>query len=323
VRSVLITGITGQDGGYLAEQLVAEGTQVHGLVRPGEGLPPHLTALGPALVPHEVSLEDDGALRRLLEQAEPEAVYNLVGVSSVARSWAEPALTAQVNGVFLGRLLQLIWEHREGRGRDVRLVQASSAEVFAGADRSPQDESTPVRPRSPYGASKAFAHHLVQLFRARGLHASNAILYNHESPRRPTTFVTRKITSTVAAIAQGRSDQLVLGNLDARRDWGWAPEYVDALVRMAANDEADDYVIATGESHAVGDFVATAFARAGVQEWRRYVTVDPALVRPDDAVELRGDAARARSQLGWEAQTTMREVVARMVDADLERGSKP
>lgn len=317
MRAALVTGITGQDGGYLAEQLVAEGLRVHGTVRRAEPVPEHLAALGNAVVLHELDLVDDAALREVLRAAAPSEVYNLVGVSSVAMSWQEPVLTAEVNGVFVARLLQLLWEHRERTGDDVHVVQASSAEVFAGAQSAPQDESTPVSPRSPYGASKAFAHTLVQVFRARGLHASNGVLYNHESPRRPATFVTRKITSTAAAIAQGRASELVLGNLDARRDWGWAPEYVDALVRAARHDEPGDYVVATGRSHTVEEFVAAAFDRAGVQDWRSYVRVDQEFVRPVDAVELVGRADRARDVLGWAPTVGFTDLVGRMVEADL------
>ncbi len=317
-RSALVTGITGQDGGYLAEQLVAEGTAVHGLVRPGEAPPEHLTGV----VLHEASLTDEDALRRVLRESAPDEVYNLAGLSSVALSWEQPALTAEVNGTFVARLLQLLWEEQERRGSSIAVVQASSAEVFAGATSSPQDERTPPSPRSPYGASKAFAHHLVQVFRARGLHASNAVLYNHESPRRPTAFVTRKITSTAAAIAEGRADELVLGNLDARRDWGWAPEYVRAMVLTARHASPDDYVVATGVSHSVRDFVAAAFARAGVQDWEPLVRSDPAFVRPVDAVELVGDPSKARQQLGWAPRVTFEELVGRMVEADLTGGQE-
>ncbi|MCW2678934.1 MAG: GDP-mannose 4,6 dehydratase [Frankiales bacterium] len=318
MTSALITGITGQDGGYLAEHLLADGTTVHGLVRPGEQVPEPLAALDVAL--HVVDLADDDALRGALRDSGAHEVYNLAGISSVALSWQEPALTAEVNGTLVARLLQLVWEEQERTGSALRFVQASSAEIFAGTTTSPQDESTPLSPRSPYGASKAFAHHLVQVFRERGLHASNAILYNHESPRRPTAFVTRKITSTVAAISEGRADALVLGNLDARRDWGWAPEYVDALVRMARAAAPDDFVVATGQSHTVEDFVAAAFARVGIEDWQRYVSTDPAFVRPVDAVELVGDATRARQVLGWAPQVQFTEVVGRMVDADLAAG---
>jgi GDPmannose 4,6-dehydratase len=317
VRSALITGITGQDGGYLAEQLLAEGTSVHGVVRPGEDVPEHLEGVQA----HEVELSDEQGLREVLRVCAPDELYNLVGVSSVGLSWERPALTADVNGTFVARLLQLAWQEQESRGRQLTFVQASSAEIFAGATRSPQDETTPVSPRSPYGASKAFAHHLVQVFRGRGLHASNAVLYNHESPRRPPAFVTRKITQTAAAIAAGRADELVLGNLEAKRDWGWAPDYVDALVRTARQSVPDDYVIATGQGRTVREFVAAAFARAGVTEWEPLVRSDPAFVRPVDAVELVGDASKARATLGWAPRVPFEELVGRMVDADL--GAEP
>jgi len=201
----------------------------------------------------------------------------------------------------------------------VRLVQASSAEIFGEPAVSPQDESTPIRPVNPYGAAKAYAHLMVDVYRRRDLHAVSAILYNHESPRRPTQFVTRKITSTVAAIAKGRSDGLALGNLDARRDWGWAPDYVDAMVRAARADEPRDYVVATGVGHSVRDFVAAAFRRAGIDDWSDLVTVDPEFVRPADPTDLTGDATRARELLGWSPTVGFEELVGRMVDADLAR----
>jgi GDPmannose 4,6-dehydratase len=320
VRTALITGITGQDGGYLTEQLVGIGAAVHGLVRPGEEVPSSLVGLGDAVVLHAVDLFDDTAVGRLLRDSAANEVYNLAGVSSVALSWDQPVLTAEVNATFVARLLQLVWQEQERRSEQIAFVQASSAEIFAAAAAAPQDESTSMSPRSPYGASKAFAHHLVQVFRARGMHASNAILYNHESPRRPTSFVTRKITSTVAAIAQGRAAGLELGNLDARRDWGWAPEYVDAMVRLARHVEGVDVVIATGVSHTVADFVAAAFARVGISDWQDLVTTNPAFVRPVDAVELVGNPARVGELLGWEPRVGFEELVGRMVDADLVLG---
>ena len=317
MRTALITGVSGQDGGYLAEQLVTAGVHVHGVVRSAEVVPAHLLALGSGAVLHEVDLGDHAGLVSLLAQVQPDEVYNLAGISSVGWSWDEPVLTSEVNGVFVARLLQLLWEQQQRTGRQVSFVQASSAEIFAGATASPQDEQTLVAPRSPYGATKAFAHGMVQVFRARGMHASNAILYNHESPRRPTSFVTRKITSTVAAIAEGRATGLVLGNLDARRDWGWAPEYVDAMIRLAGHAEGADVVVATGVSHTVADFVAAAFARVGISEWEPLVSTDPAFVRPVDALELVGNPARARELLGWEPKVGFEELVGRMVDADL------
>jgi GDPmannose 4,6-dehydratase len=320
VRSALVTGITGQDGGYLAEQLVARGTTVHGTIRPGEAVPAPLQQLGDAVVLHELEVHDDERLLDVLDAADADAVVNLLGISSVGASWSEPILTSEVNGLFVARLLQQLWERQERTDREVAFVQASSAEIFAGATCAPQDEDTLISPRSPYGASKAFAHGLVQVFRARGMRANNAILYNHESPRRPRSFVTRKITSTVAAIAEGSAARLVLGNLNASRDWGWAPEYVDAMVRMAEQKACGDYVVATGISHTVEEFVAAAFARVGISDWSQFVDTDPAFVRPADAVELRGNAARARAQLGWTPTVSFVELVGRMVEADLKSG---
>jgi GDPmannose 4,6-dehydratase len=317
VTTALVTGITGQDGGYLAELLVGDGTVVHGTRLPGEPVPEHLTAFGDLVQVHPLDLRDDEAMQRLLEQVLPDEIYNLAGISSVAQSWQVPALTSEVNGVAVARLLELVRGQQES-GRQVRLLQASSAEVFAGASTAPQDERTPIVPRSPYGAAKAFAHHLVQVLRAEGLHASNVVLFNHESPRRPLTFVTRKITSTAAAIARGEADELVLGNLDARRDWGWAPDYVDGMVRALRHPEPGDYVLATGIAHSVADFVAAAFARVGIDDWQPLVRTDPAFVRPSDPVELVGNAGRARQVLDWAPTVPFEELVGRMVDADMK-----
>ena len=316
----LVTGITGQDGGYLAEQLLAGGGSVHGLVHEGDPGVTDLLARCPSVVLHIGDLLDEASLAAVVAAAGPDEVYNLAGISSVAFSWEQPVLTADVSALGAGRLLEQVWQHQERTGRPVRFVQASSAEIFGAAEVVPQDESTPLRPTSPYGAAKAFAHHLVGVYRGRGLHAVSAILYNHESPRRPATFVTRKITQGAALIAQGRASELVLGNLDARRDWGWAPDYVDALVRAARHEDASDYVVATGQAHSVRDFAVAAFARAGIADWERHVRVDPALVRPVDAAVQVGDASRARTRLGWEPTVDFAELVGRMVDADLTTG---
>ena len=308
----LVTGPTGQDGGYLVERLLAEGTEVHGLVRSEDATDP----VPDGVVVHEGDLADHDGLARLVERLAPDEVYNLGGVSSVARSWAEPLHTTRVSGTAALVLLEAARTVQERTGREVRLLQAGSAEIFGEPATSPQDETTPVRPVSPYGAAKAFAHHAVGIARARGQYATSLVLYNHESPRRPPDFVTRKITRTVAAIAAGRADRLVLGNLDARRDWGWAPDTVDAMVRAMRHTVPDDYVVATGESHTVRDFVAAAFTRAGVEGWEGLVEVDPALLRPADPSLLVGDATRAREVLGWTPTVTFAEVVARMVDAE-------
>jgi GDPmannose 4,6-dehydratase len=308
-----VTGASGQDGSYLIERLLADGVEVHALAHPDDPAPE-----APGVEKHAGDLLDLENTRRLLVDLAPDEVYNLAGLSSVARSWDEPDLTGRVNGLAAVALMESARLAQEKSGRPVRFVQASSAEIFGEADRSPQDESTPIRPVNPYGAAKAYAHLAVDVYRRRDLHAVSAILYNHESPRRPAQFVTRKITTSVAAIARGRATTLALGNLDARRDWGWAPDYVDALVRAARSDEARDYVVATGVAHSVRDFVAAAFARAGIDDWEPHVVVDAAFVRPADATELVGDSARARAHLGWTPTVSFDELVGRMVDRDLE-----
>ena len=316
VPTVFITGITGQDGGYLAEQLLAQGSSVHGLVRAAAEVAPTIAAY-PGVSLHVADLTDTAAVAGLLAEIAPDEIYNLAGISSVARSWQEPVATGLVSGLAAAGVLQSAFELSERTGRRVAVLQASSAEIFGNPGVWPQDESTPIAPVTPYGAAKAYAHHMARVYRARGLHAANVILYNHESPRRPPAFVTRKITQGAAMIARGEQDELALGNLDARRDWGWAPDYVDAMVRAARHDVADDYVIATGRSHSVAEFVAAAFRAAGIDDWERHVRVDPAFVRPVDAVELTGDASRARVRLGWAPTVGFDEVVARMVRADL------
>lgn len=311
----LVTGATGQDGSYLIEQLLAEGSEVHALVRVGESS----TASLPVEVQrHTGDLTDPDSLRAVVDAVQPTELFNLGGLSSVALSWDQPALTAQVTGLAVGHLLKASHDLQERSGRPVRFVQASSAEIFGRTSRVPQDETTPIRPLTPYGAAKAYAHHLVGVYRARGLHASSCILYNHESPRRPETFVTRKITAGVARIARGQQRELAMGNLDARRDWGWAPDYVAAMVLAARADRGRDYVIATGESHSVRDFVAAAFHAAGITDWGELVTLDPRFARPSDAPELVGDPARARELLGWRPTVTFDEVVGRMVAHDIE-----
>jgi GDPmannose 4,6-dehydratase len=307
-----ITGVSGQDGSYLAERLLAEGVEVHALAHPEEPLP---SCPGVELHPGDISAVDE--IRALLLEVAPDEIYNLAAVSSVALSWAEPDLTARVNGMAAAALMESAFQLQEKSGHRVRFVQASSAEIFGEPRTSPQDEGTPIRPVNPYGAAKAYAHLMVGVYRERDLHAVSAILYNHESPRRPPQFVTRKITSTVAAIAQGRADRLVLGNLDARRDWGWAPDYVDAMLRAARVDEPRDYVIATGIGHTVRDFVEAAFRRAGIDDWTALVGIDPEFVRPADPTDLTGDARLARAVLGWSPTVDFDELVGRMVDADL------
>ncbi len=312
-RRAFVTGIGGQDGSYLAEQLLADGYEVHGLAH---------TRTRPEFVPQAVRLHvgdltDHEATARLLQQVRPHEVYNLAAISSVARSWKEPDLVRAVNGDAAITLLDATLALHE-EGHPVAFVQASSAEVFGSPAQSPQTEATPIAPTNPYGEAKAAAHLAVAEARARGLHAVAAVLYNHESPRRPNTFVTRKITQTVASIARGEADELVLGTTGVRRDWGWAPDHVDALVRAARHRVAQDYVVATGVGHSVHDLAAAAFAHVGIIDWERFLRIDAAYVRPNDATELLGDASRARSELGWAPTRTFEQMVAAMVDADLE-----
>ncbi|MCC2308731.1 GDP-mannose 4,6-dehydratase [Cellulomonas chengniuliangii] len=312
----LVTGITGQDGTFLRQRLLREGVEVHGMVRPGDGLARDLSSAHPEVVLHEVDLSDGPALRGLICEVDPDEVYHLAGVSSVGFSWQEPVLTGLLSGLAAAEIFAAAWQLQEQRGRAVRVVQASSAEIFGQPRVSPQDEQTEIRPVSPYGAAKAYAHHMAHVYRGRGLHVAACILFNHESPLRPPSFVTRKITQAAARIARDGRGELVLGNLDARRDWGWAPDYVDAIVRAARHVVADDFVVATGRTHSVEDFVAAAFSRAGIDDWSAHVSTDPAFVRPVDATEQVGDAAKAHRELGWSPTVDFRTMVARMVDHD-------
>ncbi len=309
-----ITGATGQDGTYLTEHLHALGFEVHGLVRAGDPDP----ANPDLLTVHHGDLTDRPGITALLDEIRPTQIYNLAGLSSVAFCWAEPVLAAEVNGAGAVFLMEAAWRLQERTGEHVAFVQAASAEIFGEADVFPQTEQTPIRPVNPYGASKAFAHLSAGVYRARGLHASSMILYNHESPLRPPSFVTRKITQGAAAIAKGEATELRLGNLDARRDWGWAPDYVAAMALAAAHAEPDDYVIGTGMAHSVRDFVVAAFTAAGVTDWERYVVQDPAFYRPVDPTELLADASKARRELGWSPTLDFDQLVARMVAVDLD-----
>ena len=307
----LITGVTGQDGSYLAELLEGRGVEVHGVVRdPGEGVIPGVVA-------HRVDLSDGSGIRQVILDVRPDVIYNLAAVSSVFMSWKQPTLTARINGVAVAEMLAAAHELHVS-GQEVRFVQASSAEIFGAPLETPQSENTAIRPTSPYGAAKAYAHGLVGAYRAAGLFASSVVLYNHESPRRPEQFVTRKITAAAARISLGQQERLELGNISARRDWGWAPDYVDGLYRAATAETPDDFVIATGVAHSVEEFVAAAFARAGVDDWRSRLDVSPELMRSGDAAQQMGDSSRARRVLGWSPTKSFEEIVAAMVDADLE-----
>lgn len=312
----LVTGITGQDGSYLSERLQVLGWDVHALVRTDDLKDPHPSLL--SVSSHVGDLADFVFLERLVNETEPDVIFNLGGISSVAYSWHQPVATGQISGLAVVALLEAAWRFQERAGREVRLVQASSSEIFGDASEVPQSEQTPISAISPYGLAKAYAHQAVAIYRAKGMHASAGILYNHESPRRPSTFVTRKITMAAAAIASGSTDKLLLGNLDLKRDWGWAPDYVDALLRMSDSAVAADYVIATGESHSVREFVAAAFSAVGIDDWERFVRIDQRFVRPADAHDMRGNASKIRSALGWSPTVSFEGVVSRMVRHDVE-----
>ncbi len=321
MRAALVTGVTGQDGGYLAEQLAAAGYAVHGVVHgdPADALElPHLAALGDRLTLHRADLRDLAAVAGVVDAVEPGVFVNLGGLSSVAASWEDPVGTFDTNARPVIGVLEHLRTRAERGAPATRFVQASSGEVFAGSgDAGPVTETSPVSPVNPYGAAKAVSHQVVGIYRSRGLHCSSLILFNHESPRRPHRFVTRRITAGVAAIATGRAQGLTLGNLAVHRDWGWAPDYARAMLLAAEADEPGDYVVATGAPHSLSDLVGTAFARVGIEDWERYVSSDTALLRPADTAVLVGDATRLRERLGWAPTVDFRGMVEAMVDADL------
>ena len=315
-KQALITGITGQDGSYLAELLLDKGYEVYGVVRRSstenfERIG-HLTDRVRLV---QADLLDQSSLVEALEEAQPEEVYNLGAQSFVPTSWRQPVLTAEFTAVGVTRLLEAIRRVNP----DIRLYQASSSEMFGKVREVPQSETTPFYPRSPYGVAKAYGHFITVNYReSYGLFAVSGILFNHESPRRGLEFVTRKISDGVARIKLGLADELRLGNLDAKRDWGFAGDYVEAMWLMLQAETPEDYVIATGEEHSVEEFADLAFAHAGLDR-NQHVKTDPAFLRPAEVDHLVGDASKAREQLGWEPRVSFRELVEMMVDADLER----
>jgi len=315
-RRALITGITGQDGSYLAELLLEKGYEVFGMVRrsstPGTWRIAHLLdrlTLKPA------DLLDQLSLLRLIDEVQPQEVYNLAAMSFVPASWDQPVLTGEFNSQGVTRMLDAI-RHVDP---SIRFYQASSSEMFGKVREVPQTELTPFYPRSPYGVSKVFAHYITVNYReSYGLFAVSGMLFNHESPRRGLEFVTRKVSDGAARIKLGLADTLSIGNLEAHRDWGFAGDYVLAMWMMLQQDRADDYVIATGVSHSVRELVEVAFTCAGL-DWQKHVRVDPALLRPAEVEHLLGDASKARAQLGWTPGVNFRQLVEMMVDADVVR----
>jgi len=324
-KRALITGITGQDGSYLAELLLVKGYEVHGIIRRSSSFntaridhlyrDPHEE--GARLFLHYGDLSDGTALRKVLERVQPDEVYNLGAQSHVKVSFEQPEYTADIVATGTLRLLEAVRDFVGRTGKPVRLYQAGSSEMF-GASPPPQNESTPFYPRSPYGVAKVAAYwYAVNYREAYGLFICNGILFNHESERRGETFVSRKIPRAAGRISLGLQDRLYLGNLEARRDWGYAPDYVEAMWLMLQQPEPDDYVVATGEAHSVREFVEEAFGLLGLDP-DRYVAVDPRYFRPTEVEFLLGDAAKARRKLGWEPRVRFKELVRRMVDHDLE-----
>jgi GDPmannose 4,6-dehydratase len=310
----LITGITGQDGSYLAELLLEKGYDVHGLVRRSSSFNTwRIDPIRHRIRLHYGDLVDGKSLHRTLSEVQPVEIYNLAAQSHVAVSFEMPEYTASVTAVGLMRLLDATQEI----GLDARIYQAGSSEMFGLVHENPQKETTPFYPRSPYGISKVFAHWTAVNYReAYDLKVCNGILFNHESERRGENFVTRKIAIGVARIKQGHAKELVLGNLEAKRDWGYAPDYVEAMWMMLQQDEPDDFVIATGDAHSVQEFAEEAFAYVGL-DWREHVRSDSMYFRPAEVDALQGDSTKARTKLGWKPRVEFKELVHRMVDAEL------
>ncbi|HSU33560.1 MAG TPA: GDP-mannose 4,6-dehydratase [Bryobacteraceae bacterium] len=323
-KSALITGITGQDGSYLSELLLLKGYIVHGLLRRSSSFNTlridHIYAdpheAGRRLILHYGDLTDSSGLRRVIESARPDEIYNLGAQSHVKVSFENPEYTADAVGLGMLRLLDCVRDHVQHTGREVRVYQAGSSEMF-GAANPPQSESTAFYPRSPYAVSKVAAHwYAVNYREAYNLFITNGILFNHESPRRGETFVTRKITRALGRIKAGLQAKLYLGNLDAKRDWGFAGDYVEAMWRMLQHSEPNDFVIATGNAYSVREFLDEAFSCAGL-DWTKYVEVDPAYFRPTEVDYLLGDSTKARRALNWEPRTSFQQLVRMMVDSDV------
>lgn len=313
-RVALITGITGQDGSYLAEFLLEKGYKVAGTVRRSstENFS-RIEHIRDRIQLEQADLLDQYSLLEVLKNVEPQEVYNLAAMSFVPTSWSQPVLTTEFDAVGVTRMLEAI----RLANPDIRFYQASSSEMFGKVREVPQKETTPFHPRSPYGVAKVYGHYITVNYReSYDLFACSGILFNHESPRRGLEFVTRKVTDGVARVKLGLAEDLRLGNLEARRDWGFAGDYVKAMWLMLQQDKADDYVVATGEGHTVQELVEIAFAHVGL-DWQEYVKQDPAFYRPAEVDTLLGDSTRARNELGWKPETSFKQLVEMMVDADL------
>jgi GDPmannose 4,6-dehydratase len=319
-RSALITGVTGQDGSYLAELLLEKGYEVHGMVRRASTEKfERIEHIRDRITLHQGDLLDQRSLVDALRASDPAEIYNLAAMSFVAVSWIQPTLTAEFTGVGVTRMLEAMREVCQG----ARFYQASSSEMFGKVLEVPQTETTPFYPRSPYGVAKAYGHFITVNYReSYDLHATSGILFNHESERRGLEFVTRKITWHAAAIKHGLASELRLGNLDAERDWGYAKDYVEAMWLMLQKDTPEDYVIATGEAHSVRECCEIAFDEAGLGDFEQYVVIDPAFVRPAEVDHLIGDPAKAGRDLGWKPRTSFEQLIRLMTRADLESLSR-
>ena len=316
--TALITGITGQDGLYLAELLLSKGYEVHGVIR-GQNNPRRqlVERLVPDVRLHNGDLTDLSSLMRALRDSQPNEVYNLGAVSFVAYSWENAFVTSDVTGLGVLNVLEAVRLYAGDDPSSVRFYQASSSEMFGKVQQVPQSEETLLWPRSPYGVSKVYGHYMTINYReSYGMHASSGILFNHESPRRGEEFVTRKVSKAVAAIKLGLQDEIVMGNLDARRDWGFAGDYVNAMWLMLQQPEADDYVISTGETHSIEELLQVAFDHVGIDDWRPYVRQDPRFMRPAEVDLLIGDSTKAHTKLGWRPEVGFDELVRMMVDSD-------
>jgi GDPmannose 4,6-dehydratase len=319
MKRALVTGITGQDGRFLAQFLAAKGYQVYGLVR-GQNNPKSELVLSetPSLELVDGDLRDLSSLIAVVEQVQPDEVYNLGAISFVPLSWKQPELTSEITGLGVLRMLEAVRIVGGSEQNPIRFYQASSSEMFGKVRETPQTELTPFHPRSPYGVAKVFGHHMTVNYReSYGLHASSGILFNHESEKRGLEFFSRKVTNAVARIKLGLQDTLSLGNLDSARDYGYAGDYVEAMWLMLQQDEPDDYVIATGETHKMREFVDIAFRHAGYDDWSPFVTQDDRFQRPAEVDLLMGDASKAREKLGWVPRVSYEGLVKLMYEADL------
>jgi GDPmannose 4,6-dehydratase len=323
MKRALITGITGQDGRHLSEFLTGKGYQVFGLIRGQNNPKAELVATeNPALELVDGDLRDLSSLIAVVEQVQPDEVYNLGAISFVQLSFKQAELTAEITGLGVLRMLEATRIVGGTQNNPIRFYQASSSEMFGKVRQTPQTEETPFHPRSPYGSAKVFGHYTTMNYReAYGIHASSGILFNHEGPKRGHEFVTRKVTNAVARIKLGLQDGITLGDLDPKRDWGYAGDYVEAMWMMLQQDEPDDYVIATGETHSIRELLDVAFGLAGYDDWSSFVKQDQRFFRPSEVNLLIGDPSKAREKLGWQPRVTFEELVAMMYEHDLKEES--